>query len=260
MKKTWNYLRKPANFSAVKRIVQIMALLLLFSCVSKKKTSNELQVFAAASLSDLVSELAKKYEEETGVTIKLNYAGSGTLARQIDQGARADIYLSANKSWTNYLIEKGKCMETVVFAKNELVLIVPNLSIVEITKVDSLLLYSSGKIAIGDPGFVPAGKYASEVFEHYKLDLTEKLFHCQDVRSALMMVELGEADFGIVYKTDAMQSEKVKMVFTFPVETHAPVEYHMALISEKNLAKEFYDYLYSPECENLISDYSFIAN
>lgn len=245
----------------MKRILHTLLVVVLFSCSgNKKKAENEITIFAAASLTDVVTELASKYEEEHGVEVKLNLAASGTLARQIDQGARADVYLSANKSWMDYLVKKEKCIQTTVFARNELVLISPQNSNFQFENLDSLLLYSNSKIAIGDPGFVPAGKYASEVFEYYQVNLDEKLFHCQDVRSVLMMVELGEADFGVVYKTDAIQSEKVKMIFTFPEESHRPVEYHLALISEKNLAKEFYDYLYSQESEKLISNYSFIVN
>jgi molybdate transport system substrate-binding protein len=121
-------------------------------------------------------------------------------------------------------------------------------------------MYTESKIAIGDPGYVPAGKYAMQVFGYYHLALKEKLFETTDVRSALMMVELGEADFGIVYKTDALQSEKVKIIFAFPDESHHPVEYYQGLISQKSLAKQFYAYLYSSEAKKVLSNYSFTTD
>ncbi|MGQ8337002.1 molybdate ABC transporter substrate-binding protein [Sunxiuqinia sp. A32] len=240
------------------RIEYILLIVVMVGCSgAKKNSSKEITVFAAASLSDVITELTENFEQEKDVTIKLNLAASGTLARQIDQGADADVYLSANKSWMDFLVEKEKTLENEVFAKNELVLISPSDRDFQFLKVDSLLLYSKSKIAIGDPGFVPAGKYAMQVFNYYKLDLSSRLFQSQDVRSALMMVELGELDFGVVYKTDALASKKVKIIHTFPEETHEPVEYYRALISTKGLAKEFYDYLYSSETKKILGNYSF---
>jgi molybdate transport system substrate-binding protein len=226
----------------------------------KKNRENEITVFAAASLTDVIAEVAARFEKEHSVTVKLNLAGSGTLARQIEQGAEADVYLSANKNWMDYLVEKGKTKETAVFATNDLVLVSPIGRNFQFEKVDSLLMYTESKIAIGDPGYVPAGKYAMQVFGYFQLDLKEKLFQTTDVRSALMMVELGEADFGIVYKTDALQSENVKIIFAFPDESHHPVEYYQVLISQKSLAKQFYAYLYSSEAKKILSNYLFTTD
>ncbi len=246
----------------MKRILYAMlSLFLLVSCSgSKRVNEKEIKVFAAASLTDVITKLAQKFEQEYNVTVKLNLAASGTLARQIDQGAEADVYLSANKNWMDFLVEKQKTKETAVFAKNDLVLISPLNKDFQFKKVDSLLTNSECKIAIGDPGFVPAGKYAMQVFDYYQLNLEDRYMQSQNVRSALMMVELGEADFGVVYKTDALQSKKVKVIYTFPEETHKPVEYYRVLISEKDLAKQFYDYLYSAETKKLLTNYSFIID
>ncbi len=242
----------------MKKINYLLILLFFVSCSGPKKTGEkEITVFAAASLTDVITDLAANFEKEHQVTVKLSLAASGTLARQIEQGADADVYLSANKNWMDYLVEKGKTKETTVFATNDLVLVSPIDRNFQFEKVDSLLMYTESRIAIGDPGYVPVGKYAMQVFDYYQLDLSSKLFQTQDVRSALMMVELGEADFGIVYKTDALQSEKVKIIFTFPDESHSPVQYYGALISEKSLAKQFYDYLYSSEAKKVLSNYSF---
>lgn len=260
--KIWEYRVKPVKFKAMKNNVYLLVvLLLLVSCSgAKKSNNNELKVFAAASLTDVITELAQNFEQEHEVTVKLNLAASGTLARQIDQGADADVYISANKSWMDFLVGKDKTKETEVFAKNDLVLISPVDKNFQLEKIDSLLINTESKIAIGDPGFVPAGKYAMQVFDYYQLDLTDKLLQSQDVRSALMMVELGEANFGVVYKTDALQSKKVNVIYTFPEETHQPVEYFRVLVSDKELAKQFYDYLYSSEAEKVLTNYSFTTN
>ncbi|WP_159522633.1 molybdate ABC transporter substrate-binding protein [Sunxiuqinia indica] len=246
----------------MKKNVSIFVVVAFFISCSGVKKSNEreLRVFAAASLTDVITDIAENFEQEYDVTVKLNLAASGTLARQIDQGAEADVYLSANKNWMDFLVDNQKTKETAVFAKNDLVLISPQNKDFRFEKVDSLLTNSESKIAIGDPGFVPAGKYAIQVFDYYQLNIDDRYLQSQNVRSALMMVELEEADFGVVYKTDALQSKKVKVIYTFPEETHKPVEYFRALISDKDLAKQFYDYLYSAETENVLTNYSFIID
>lgn len=245
----------------MKKINWILILLFLVSCGgSKKAAENEITVFAAASLAEVMTDLAASFEKEHDAVVKLNLAGSGTLARQIEQGAGADVYLSADKNWMDYLVEKGKAKETGVFAINDLVLVSPIDRNFPFEKVDSLLIDTESKIAIGNPGYVPAGKYAMQVFGYYHLNLKEKLFQTTDVRAALMMVELGEADYGIVYKTDALQSKKVKVICTFPDESHKPVEYYQGLISQTSLARQFYDYLCSSEAKKVLLNYSFTTD
>ncbi|HBL75735.1 MAG TPA: molybdate ABC transporter substrate-binding protein [Prolixibacteraceae bacterium] len=242
--------------------ILILLVMLLFSCSGKKKQGEvpELFVFAAASLSDVISEIADSFKVDKNVEIKLNVAASGTLARQIEQGAGADVFLSADENWKNYLAEKKLVRETAVFAANDLVLIAPPGDTTKVSDVVSLLKETGKKIAIGDPGYVPAGKYAMQVVDFYHLDLSSKLFQTVDVRSALMMVEMGEAGYGIVYKTDAIQSAKVNAVCAFPEEAHQPISYFRVLISGKPLAKDFYDYLYSPKAKAILAKYQFKAD
>lgn len=240
----------------------LIIVLVLFSCSNskKKKREKELTVFAAASLADVIIEISDSFRLEHEIKVQLNIAGSGTLARQIEQGAQADIYLSANKGWTEYLVEKEKSYSTSVFALNDLVLISSAKRTDEVSDISDFLSNINGKIAIGDPGYVPAGKYATQVLEYYELDLSPKLFQTVDVRSALMMVEMGEIPFGIVYRTDALQSKKVKLIYTFSEESHEAVEYYRVLTSQKDLANEFYDYLYSAKAKEILQKYSFIVN
>lgn len=248
--------------TGLKTGILILLATLLFSCSGKKKQveKQELFVFAAASLSDVISEIADSFKVDKNIEIKLNVAASGTLARQIEQGAGADVFLSADENWKNYLAEKKMVRETAVFAANDLVLIAPSVDTAKISDVISILKKTEKKIAIGDPGYVPAGKYALQVFDFYQLDLSSKLFQTVDVRSALMMVEMGEAGYGIVYKTDAIQSGKVNIVCAFSEETHQPISYFRVLISGKPLAKDFYDYLYSSKVKDILAKYQFKAD
>lgn len=246
----------------MKKITWIFLAALLISCSGKKKQDEKpvLYVFAAASLSNVISEIADSFEVAQKVEIKLNLAASGTLARQIEQGAEADVFFSANKSWMDYLVEKNLSLESAPFAANDLVLIASPGDSATVDDVVSLLKSTQNKVAVGDPGYVPAGKYAQQVFDYYHLNLSSKLLQTNDVRSALMMVEMGEAGYGIVYKTDAFQSGRVHIVYTFPEESHQPVSYFQLLVSGKPLAKEFYNYLYSPKTKAILSKYQFKAD
>lgn len=249
---------KAVTFIRMRKIVWVVLVFMLAGCGSSpKKGANEITVFAAASFTDVITEIAQRFEQEQKVKVRLNLAASGTLARQIESGAEADVYISANKSWMDYLEEKNYSKESGVLARNELVLIIPKSEVQEDLKPEVLLMYPKNRIAIGDPGYVPAGKYAMQVLKAFEVESEEHLLLCRDVRSALMMVELGEVDCGIVYKTDALQSTKVDIIYTFPEEMHDPVAYYQVLVSSGALAKEFYDYLYSSESKQVLTDYSF---
>lgn len=241
------------------RFTVFLLIITLFpSCGNvKNKNKEQLNVFAAASLADVITEIADSFKLEQNIDVRLNFAASGTLARQIEQGAAADIYLSANENWVEFLSEKEKAVKSSTFALNDLVLIAADKTEKQIGDMNSFLNTLNKKIAIGDPGYVPAGKYASEVLKYYGVDLSKNLFFAVDVRSALMMVEIGEIPYGIVYRSDALHSEKVKIIYTFPEESHEPVKYYQVLTSEKNLAKRFYGYLYSEKAKKILLKHSF---
>ncbi len=231
--------------------------LLLISCSSsseKQKTEapkQEIMVFAAASLTDVLSEIVDSFEMHYPITVKLNLASSGTLARQITQDAAPDVYLSASKKWADYVEEQGylKSGLRTDFAKNELVLITPKTSSLEISKIDSTLnfpdLLKGNRLSMGDPDHVPAGKYAKQALTYFGFygALHQKTIHAKDVRSALMVVEMEEAPLGIVYRTDAIKSRKVKILAAFPEKSHSPIVYVAGVCSEKEAAKTFYQFL-----------------
>jgi len=195
-------------------------------------------VFAAASLKNALDAAAAAFEAKTGVEVKASYAGSMALARQIESGAPADIFFSADAASMDYLAGKN-LIRTDTRANllgNALVVVAPRTSKLEklaFAKEAWSAAIGSGKIATGDPASVPVGKYAKAALE--KLDLwttAEPNFAFADnVRSALMFVAREEAPLGIVYLTDAKSEPKVKVVATFGDDTHPPIVYPIALTS-----------------------------
>ncbi len=241
--------------------------LLVFGCKSVKKDKNsELVVFCAASLTDVISDITSEFEKENKVQVKLNLASSGTLARQIEHGATPALFISANKKWLNYLDsldltipETGKNI-----IGNSMVLIVPVQSKMEpvaySTEMNLPNLFE-GRLSVGDPNHVPAGSYTVQLLKNMgcEKELESRFLPAKDVRSALMVVELGEVEAGIVYKTDALKSEKVKIITEFPDSLHSPVYYHMALINgEKNtMSTKLYNYITSEETIRIWMKYGF---
>lgn len=245
----------------------VSILLLLSSCQSSKsKQSQQVSVFCAASLTDVVSEITSDFESETNTIVNLNLASSGTLARQIENGAQADVFISANKKWLDYLVQEGKAdgESAKRIAGNEMVLIAPANSKLHSFKFSNTINLPDlfeGRLSIGDPAHVPAGSYAMQILEnlHCKNELESRFLPAKDARSALMVVELGEVDVGIVYKTDALKSDKVKILTEFPDSLHQPVGYYMALIkgSVNEHALELYNYIVSEKALRVWEKYGF---
>jgi len=260
------------NQNLKQRLLLVSALLfsqLLIGCgfSAKKKITEELNVYAAASLTDVMQKITQMYQEKYGCEININLASSGTLARQIEQGGKADVYFSASKKWTDYVNDLGFSNQEFCFvvAKNELVAIVSSSSTLESIVIDSGLEFSKifeGRLSIGDPAHVPAGNYAKQSLEYYHWfeTLSQRLLPAKDVRSALMMVELGEAELGIVYATDAKKSSKVKVVGTFPEESHKPVVYSAAIIGAEPSDEviRFFEFLKSKDVATVWESYGFL--
>ncbi|MGD9931831.1 MAG: molybdate ABC transporter substrate-binding protein [Mangrovibacterium sp.] len=241
----------------MKQIILWLMIVSLFSCTGEHSKQNTLVVFAAAGLTDVITEITDSFRLQRNVDIKLNLAASGTLARQIEQGASADVFFSANRKWMKYLADRNLAKDTAVLAGNDLVLVGSLTDSSGENELAGLLTNTRQKIAIGDPGYVPVGEYAQQVLDYYHLKLDGQLLQTTNVRSALMMVEIGEARYAIVYKTDALQSQKVRIVHTFPPETHQAVEYFQLLLSENQLARDFYAYLRSAEVNEILAKHQF---
>ncbi len=256
------------RFLMIFAVACLVAATLLPSCgssASKKEAKKEIMVFSAASLTDVLAEIADSFEVKYNVEVKTNMASSGTLARQIEQGGKPDVYISASKKWANYVDSLGffiKGYKTQI-AKNELVLIAPKESSLSVDAIngdlDIIALLGDGRLSMGDPSHVPAGRYAKQSLTYYKWydKLSDKMLPAKDVRSALMVVEMNEAPVGIVYRTDAEKSKKVKVLNTFPEESHKPIVYVGGVCSDAPIAKDFYKYLNSPETKAIWAKYGF---
>lgn len=222
-----------------------------------------LSVSAAASLKDVAEELKILYEaQNTDVTISYNMAGSGTLQQQIENGAPADLFISAGKQQMDTLQEKGLLVDSSRkdLLGNELVLISDKNS--ELADFEALTEADVEKIAIGTPETVPAGKYAQEVLTSLGLweQVQDKLVQAQDVRQVLNYVETGNAEAGLVYRTDALASDQVKIVAKAPADSSEPIVYPMAVIKasqHQKEAQEFANFLRSDEAVALFEKYGF---
>lgn len=235
----------------------------LTGCVNSSaspKSTKEITISAAASLSDAMHEIAQQFTKKTGVKVNVNLASSGTLEKQIEEGAPADLFISASKDYVDELVQKGLVNEKDVqpLLSNQLVLIVPKDS--QIKSINDLT--SAKRIAIGTPEIVPAGLYAKESLQNLKLwpTVEPKLIYGKDVRQVLSYVETGNVDAGFVYKSDALISSKVKIVSVMPAESHAPIIYPCAVIKKsanKNAVKKFYSYLQSDEAGQIFKNFGF---
>ncbi len=233
-------------------------------CLSSSLFAGEINLFVAASLKEVLNELSDNYAKtHLGVTFKKNYGASGALAKQIENGAPADIFISANTEWVDYMKAKKLADEKSIdtFTYNVLVFAgKPELKVSGLQDVVKL-----ERIAIGSPKSVPAGEYAMEAFKKAGIDkqLEKKLVMAKDVRECLMYAERGEVDGAFVYKTDAQQVAKsAKILFTVPQEYYPRVTYPMALTvtgSKKAEAAAFYAMLQSAEAKMVLKKHGFIV-
>jgi molybdate transport system substrate-binding protein len=229
---------------------------------------NEVVVFAAASTTNAVTEISDLFAARGLGRITTSFASSSTLAKQIANGAPADIFLSANKKWMDFLEKKGAIEKSSRFdlLGNRIVLIAPLQSQIQTFEVNKKLdlaafLGSHGRLSMGDPGHVPAGMYGRQAMENLKLwdQVKDRLAPMKDVRAALVMVERGETPLGQVYATDAAISKKVRIVGTFPLKSHAPIVYPVAAVArqESGAASDFLNFLKTQEARAIFEKYGF---
>jgi molybdate transport system substrate-binding protein len=229
-------------------------------------SADEITVSAAISLKDALDDISHLYaSEHPGAEVHFNLAGSGTLQRQIEQGAPVDIFISASPKEMDSLQSQGLLLPETRrdLVKNSVVLIVP-VGNAGVSSFQDLTKPAVKSIAVGEPQTVPAGKYAQEVLTHLGIydQLKPKLVLAKDVRQVLTYVETGNADAGIVYATDAKISKKVTVVATAPEDSHSKVVYPAAVIkNSKNpaRAKAFLEFLASKKARTVFQKYGFIA-
>lgn len=228
--------------SRSKLLIIVSCIWFLSGCSNPSQGSGEkieLTISAAASLKDALMEIEKIYEEQNKeIDLSFNFASSGTLSKQIEQGAPVDLFLSANLQDFTDLVDKKLIEEerAIQLLENELVLITSLKSSVNSIKQITAL----DKLAIGIPEIVPAGEYAKEALIHLNLweNVQENIVLAKDVRQVLSYVETGNVEGGIVYKTDANSSGKIKEVWRFDSSLHSPIIYPVGVIESSHYKKE----------------------
>ncbi|MCC5665556.1 molybdate ABC transporter substrate-binding protein [Nostoc sp. CHAB 5784] len=223
-------------------------------------------VSAASSLKEALQDIKTLYQQsKSNINISYNFGASGALQQQIEQGAPADIFISAAKKQVDALETKGLLLSgsRINLANNRLVLIVAQ-DVVGITSFNNLTDSKIKKIAIGEPRSVPAGQYGEEVLKNLKLydQVKSKFVFGNNVRQVLAAVESGNAQAGIVYATDAKTSNKVKVVVTADEKLHSPIVYPLAVIKgSKNIsaARQFVQFLSGSQSKTVLRKYGFIV-
>lgn len=253
----------PANVSrlCVRPVLAGLMLLSLFfvDAQAQKADTTTITIFAAASLRNALDDAAKAFEKSTGDKVVISYAGSSALAKQIEQGAPADIFISADLDWMDY-VAKAKLIKNDTrfnLLGNRLVLIAPKTSTVSVKIAKDFPLATilgDNHIAMADVKSVPAGKYGSAALKKLGVwsSVEPKVAQAANVRAALALVAQGEAPLGIVYETDAAAEPKVKIVGVFPDDTHPPIIYPIAITAatkNADAAKAFIDYLKTPDAQ-----------
>jgi molybdate transport system substrate-binding protein len=211
-------------------------------------------VFAAASLTNVLQELGDGFTKDASIPVRFSFAASPALARQIENGSRADVFFSADLEWMDYL-ESRKLIQPATrhdVVGNQLVLIAPADSRIVLKIQPHFALAATlgkGRLATGDPDSVPVGRYAHEALANLGVwdEVSARLVRADSVRSALAFVDRGEAALGIVYATDALIDKKVRVVDAFPAATHMPIVYPVALtMGAKADAAKFLAYIRGP--------------
>jgi molybdate transport system substrate-binding protein len=233
------------------------AVLFFGSAASAQSDGGPVIVFAAASLKNALDAIAAQWEKKSGNQVKISYAASSTLAKQLEQDAPAQIFMSADLDWMNYAESKKliKPGSRVNLLGNRLVLVAPSdskLSADIKPGFDLAKLLGDGRLAMGSVNAVPAGKYGKAALEKLGIwpSVSNKIAEAESVRAALLLVSRGEAPLGIVYQTDAASDPSVKIVGTFPKDSHPPIIYPVALTLKAGAtAASLLDYIESDKAK-----------
>lgn len=238
-----------------------MMLNLAFS--TQVNAKDAITIYSAASLTDAMNDIKKIYEKENNIEIKISYAGSSTLAKQIEAGAPAHIFISADEQWMDYLQNKKRVNpnDRINLLGNRLVLITPKSKPIQInmSKNTDPNQVITAKLCTGDTQSVPVGKYAKQAMRSlgWWNSLESKLVETADVRAALNFVARGECQAGIVYATDAAINKNVLIAGTFPSDSHVPIIYPMGLIKKDNNSVKFYNFLRANQAKAIFKKYHF---
>ncbi len=248
------------------RFTRLCAALLCFlTSIVHAADRPELLVYAAASLTNALEDLGKTWQAQTGQTVKFSFAASSALARQIEAGAQADIFVAADVDWMDYLQQRNLIRPDtrINLLGNRLVLIAPADSMVRLKIAPDFALartLGKGRLSIGDPDSVPAGKYARSALSALGAwnAVANKLVLGDSVRSTLAFVSRGEAPLGVVYETDALIDKQVRIVDVFPANTHPAIVYPVAVTrTARPDAERFTQFMRSAGSRQVFERYGF---
>jgi molybdate transport system substrate-binding protein len=244
----------------------LLIALLLLGAAPGHAAEKTVTVFAASSLTDVLQEITRAFTAATGIAVRVSPAASSALARQIESGSPADVFISADQEWMDYLAARKliKAETRVDIVSNSLVLVAPadsklNLRIApgfDLAKA----LGKSGRLSTGDPAIVPAGKYAAAALTKLGVwhQVRDRIIPADNVRTALNFVALGEAPLGIVYATDARGNARVRVVDTFPASSHERISYPAAAMTTANAeAATFVKFLRSDKVQAIFEKAGF---
>jgi len=242
-------------------MVRVFCASLLFSC---SLAAHAQTIFAAASLKNALDEITKSYPGKAVVS----YGASSALAKQIESGAPADVFISADLDWMDYVESKGLLAAGTRrnLLGNRLVLIAPKSEPVGLQPAPGFAILpalKNGRIALADPNSVPAGKYAKAAFEKLGVwnQVAGRVAAAENVRAALAFVARGEAPLGVVYQTDAAAEPAVMIAGVFPADSHPPIIYPAAVIrASKPQGKAFLDFLGGPDARRIFEKHGFAVN
>jgi molybdate transport system substrate-binding protein len=248
----------------MKKTILLLAAL-TFATLTPPLRATDVTVFAAASLTDSLKQIAAGYEKQSGDKIIFNFGASSTLARQIEEGAPADIFFSADEAKMDGLTKKGliDAATRKSVLGNSLVVVIAADSALQIQSASDLTNASITKIALADPKAVPAGVYAKAWLEKQQLwsALEPKVVPTENVRGALAAVEASNVEAGVVYKTDAGISKKVKVAYEIPTADAPLISYPLALVKDSkqpDAARKFLNFLDSPAAGDIFKKFGFI--
>ncbi len=259
-----------AQLSVLRRLLACLLVILLSSPwgIAARAQDAKLVVFAAASLKDALDEVNTAYQHEKGQETATSYAASPTLAKQIEAAAPADVFISADLDWMDYLAKRNliKPETRANLLGNRLVLIAPANSAAKLGIAPNFPLaqaLGNGRLAIADPNGVPAGRYGKAALEALGVwsTVADRLAPAENVRATLALVSRGEAPLGIVYQTDANSDKGVQIVGTFPQDTHPPIIYPIAVVasSTNRGAPAYIAFLKSPAARPIFEKHGFMA-
>ena len=247
-------------------VLLLMGAGLLLGSVPGAQARN-LIIFAAASLKNALDEVEGEFQKRFAEKALISYAASSALARQVENGAPADIFISADLGWMDYIDKRGLLRKNsrTNLLRNEIVLVAPADSRASVAigpRFPLAALLGDGRLAMGDPDHVPAGQYGKAALEYLEVwqSVSGRIARAENVRAALNFVARGEAPFGIVYRTDAAADKNVRIVGAFPAGSHPPIVYPAAMLSggKSPIAGKFFVFLQSPEAAAIFRKHGFV--